>query len=165
MKSKDLQQLVLSKHESGDSIAKIFRDLNGAISYDTVIRWCNMIEKTGAIQLSAPPGPPGIIRTKQMIEKVKTRLKCKKKVSSRILAHELSISRTSLRRILRDDLQYHAYKMRVVPLLKDEHKTKRKRFSHWIRTYFKKETTMKILFSDEKMFDIDGVYNSQNDRI
>ena len=24
---------------------------------------------------------------------------------------------------------------------------------------------MKILFSDEKMFDIDGVYNLQNDRI
>ena len=24
---------------------------------------------------------------------------------------------------------------------------------------------MKILFSDEKMFDIDGIYNSQNDRI
>ena len=43
MKSKDLQQLVLSKHESGDTIAKIYRDLNGAISYDTVRRWCNMI--------------------------------------------------------------------------------------------------------------------------
>ncbi|CAF5213261.1 unnamed protein product, partial [Rotaria magnacalcarata] len=28
-----------------------------------------MIEKTGAIQLSAPPGPSRIIRTKQMIEK------------------------------------------------------------------------------------------------
>ena len=24
---------------------------------------------------------------------------------------------------------------------------------------------MKILFSDEKLFDIDGIYNSQNDRI
>ena len=24
---------------------------------------------------------------------------------------------------------------------------------------------MKILFSDEKMFDIDGIYNSQNDRV
>jgi hypothetical protein len=24
---------------------------------------------------------------------------------------------------------------------------------------------MKILFSDEKLFDIDGVYNSQNDRV
>ena len=165
MKSKDLQQLVLSKYESGDTIAKIYRDLNGAISYDTVRRWCNMIGKTGAIQLSAPPGPPRIIRTKQMIQKAKNRLKRKKKVSSRILAHELSISRTSVRRILKDDLQYHAYKVRVVPLLKDEHKAKRKRFSNWMRTYFKKETTMKILFSDEKMFDIDGVYNLQNDRI
>ena len=55
-----------------------------------------MIGKTGAIQLSAPPGPPRIIRTKQMIQKVKNRLKRKKKVSSRILAHELSISRTSV---------------------------------------------------------------------
>ena len=100
-----------------------------------------------------------------MIQKAKNRLKRKKKVSSRILAHELSISRISVRRILKDDLQYHAYKVRVVPLLKDEHKDKRKRFSNWMRTYFKKETTMKILFSDEKMFDIDGVYNLQNDCI
>ena len=30
---------------------------------------------------------------------------------------------------------------------------------------FRKENTMKILFSNEKMFDIDGIYNSQNDRI
>ena len=165
MKSKDLQQLGLSKYESGDTIPKIYRDLNGAISYDTVRRWCNMIGKTGAIQLSAPSGPPRIIRTKQMIQKAKNRLKRKKKVSSRILAHELRISRTSVRRILKDDLQYHAYKVRVVPLLKDEHKAKRKRFSNWMRTYFKKETTMKILFSDENMFDIDGVYNLQNDRI
>ena len=56
-------------------------------------------------------------------------------------------------------------KVRVVPLLKGEHKAKRKGFSNWIRTYFKKKTTMKILFSNEKMFDIDGVHNLQNDRI
>ena len=67
--------------------------------------------------------------------------------------------------MLTDSLPYHAYKVRVVPLLKGGHKAKRKGFSNWIRTYFKKETTMKILFSDEKMFDIDGVYNFQNDRI
>ena len=83
-----------------------------------------------------------------MIQKVKNRLKCKRKVSSRILAHELSILRTSVRRILKDGLQYHAYKVRVVSLLKDEHKAKRKRFPNWIRKYFKKETTMKILVSD-----------------
>ena len=28
-----------------------------------------------------------------------------------------------------------------------------------------KEDTLRILFSDEKMFDLDGMYNAQNDRI
>ena len=50
-------------------------------------------------------------------------------------------------------------------MLTDAHKEKRIRFANWIRNNFKKDDTMKILFSDEKMFDIDGVYNSQNDRI
>ena len=41
----------------------------------------------------------------------------------------------------------------------------RLKFAKWIRTNFRKENTMKILFSDEKLFDIDGIYDSQNDRI
>ena len=57
-------------------------------------------------------------------------------MSSRKLSRELSISRTSVQRVLRDDLGLQAYKMQVEPLL-----------------------------SEEKIFDIDGVYNSQNQRI
>ena len=53
----------------------------------------------------------------------------------------------------------------VEPALTEQHKEKRKRFANWIRTNFRKQETLKILFSDEKMFDIDGVYNTQNDRI
>ena len=34
-----------------------------------------------------------------------------------------------------------------------------------VRTNFRKEGTTKILFLDEKLFDIDWIYNSQNDRI
>lgn len=41
-------------------------------------------------------------------------------------------------------------------------KKKRVQFANWIRTNFRKEDTMKILFSGKKMFDNDGVYNSQN---
>ena len=40
-----------------------------------------------------------------------------------------------------------------------------KTFANWVRTNFRTEETMKILFSDEKFFDIDGVYDSQNDRM
>ena len=51
MKSKDLQKLVLSKYEE-QIPKKIFEDLNGAVSYPTVKRWCAMIQETGTIDLS-----------------------------------------------------------------------------------------------------------------
>ena len=47
----------------------------------------------------------------------------------------------------------------------DTEKVKRKKFANWLRTNFKKEGTFKILFSDEKIFDIDGVCNAQNNRM
>ena len=84
---------------------------------------------------------------------------------SRKLAVELNISRTSVRRILNNDLLLRPYRKIVEPLLTNEHKEKRKRFSNWVQTRFRKEDTMKILFSDGKLFDIDGIYNSQNNRI
>ena len=165
MKSKDLQKLVLSKYEKGKGPSEIFRHLNGALCLRTVKRWRKMIRETGSIELSTSPGRSGTIRTKEPIKKVKHRVNRKKKVTSRKLAVELNISRTSVRRILKNDLLLRPYKKIVEPLLTDEHKEKRKKFSNWVRTRFRKEDTMKILFSDEKLFDIDGIYNSQNDRI
>uniref|UniRef100_A0A914VAU0 Uncharacterized protein n=1 Tax=Plectus sambesii TaxID=2011161 RepID=A0A914VAU0_9BILA len=51
------------------------------------------------------------------------------------------------------------------PLLTDTHKDKRKKFSNWLHNNFRKEDTMRILFSDEKMFNIDEMYKAQNDRV
>ncbi len=62
------------------------------------------------------------------------------------LARELDISRTSVQRILSNDLRLQAYKIRNEPLVIDEHKEKRIKFANWIRTNFRKEDTMKILF-------------------
>ena len=165
MKSKDLQNLVLSKYEYGDDAMKIFHDLRGVISRKTIFNWCKMIRETGSISMTTSSGRPRTIRTKTMVQKIKSRLKRKKRVSSRKLAQELDISRTSVRRVLNDDLGLRPYKIRIVPHITDAQKSKRKKFANWIRTNFKKEDTLKILFSDEKMFDIDGVYNAQNDRV
>ena len=57
------------------------------------------------------------------------------------------------------------YKKVIEPCLSNDQKVKRKQFANWIRSNFRKEDTLQILFSDEKFFDIDGVYNSQNDRV
>ena len=66
---------------------------------------------------------------------------------------------------MKNDLELCSYKIASEPLLFDDQKIKRKAFAGWVRTNFRKEDTMRILFSDGKFFDIDGVYNSQNDRV
>ncbi|CAF1406339.1 unnamed protein product [Didymodactylos carnosus] len=76
-----------------------------------------MVHETGAIQPSYPPGRPRTVRTMASITKVKNRLKRRKVVSSRKLSAELDISRTSVRRILKNDLGCRAYKIIVEPLL------------------------------------------------
>lgn len=100
-----------------------------------------------------------------MIQKVRKRMKRKKRVSVRKLAGELDISNGSVVRILKQDLGYRSYKKRVEPALTDFEKSKRMKFANWLRHNFRKENTLRILFSDEKMFDLDGMYNAQNDRI
>ena len=63
-----------------------------------------MVQNDRSIELSTFPGRSRTIRTKESIKKVKHRLNRKKKVTSRKLAVELNISRTSVRRILKNDL-------------------------------------------------------------
>ncbi|CAM4828437.1 unnamed protein product [Rotaria magnacalcarata] len=58
MKSKDIQDIVLSKYRNGDTPTKIFRDLSGGVGLATVKRWCQMIRQYGSIKLSSPPGRP-----------------------------------------------------------------------------------------------------------
>jgi hypothetical protein len=71
MKSKDYQNLVLSKYEKGEGPAKIFRDLGGFIGLRTIQRWCKSISETGGIDLLVAAGRPRTIRTKAAIQKVK----------------------------------------------------------------------------------------------
>ena len=79
MKSKDFQKLVRSKYECGDRATKIFHDLCDAISRKTIYNWCKMIHETGSIEMTTSPGRLRTNRTTDMIQKVKTRLKRKKK--------------------------------------------------------------------------------------
>ena len=81
-------------------------------------------------------------------------------MSSRKLARALGISRNSVQRILKNDLKLQTHKMRSESMLTDEHKAKRLKFENWVRIHFRKEDTMKILFSNEKLFDIEKIDNS-----
>ena len=165
MKGEDLQKLGLSKYEKGEPSTKIFEDLNGFVSSRAIRRWCKMVRETGTINLFHSLGRPCIFRTKGMIQKVRKRMKRKKRVSVRKLTGELDISNGSVVRILKQDQRYRSYKKTVEPALTDFEKSKRIKFANWVRLNFRKEDTLRMLFSDEKVFDLDGMYNAQNDRI
>ena len=117
MKSKDVQKIVITKYEKSDGPAKIFRDLVRGPSLPTINRWCKMLRDKGSINRFYSPGRPRTARTKGAIQKVKNRLKQKKRLSCRKLANELHISRTSAHRILKNNLSPRAHEKRVEPLL------------------------------------------------
>ena len=150
---------------AGQTTKKILQDLNSAVSYRTVKRWCKVIRKIGAIDLSKSSACHRTVHTKAAIQKVKRKSKDGVRISCRKLALEMDMSFSSVYRILRKDLKIKPYKITVELLLKDEHKARQKKFVDWVGKKFRKEDTMRIFFSDEKMFDLDDIYNSENDGI
>ena len=97
MKSKDFQNLAVSKYQNGNGATKIFRDRNGFVCVRTIERWCKTVRDTSSSNLSSPPGRQKTIRTKGLTQKIKHRLELRKPVSSRKTARQFGISRTSIR--------------------------------------------------------------------
>ena len=162
MKNKGLQKIVLSKCQNSNTATEIY-DLNGGIGLRTIKRWCQMVCQSLSIGLSLPSGCPRFVTTKGYIPKVKYCLRRKTRVLARKLSMERSIFNRSVRQIMKDDLGLRRYKIVIELLLSNHQKIKRKQRANWVRTKFRKGNIMRILFSDEKFFDIDDVYNSHND--
>ena len=80
MKSVDLQNIVKSKHQSGDGVTKIFKDLSGELSLSTIKRWFKMINETGSIKLRNSPWLPTHCTHKRYDPKGKATIKLKKKI-------------------------------------------------------------------------------------
>ncbi|CAF3864333.1 unnamed protein product [Rotaria magnacalcarata] len=69
LESKDIQKVVKTKYKNSDGPPKSFRDLAGAVSLPTIKLWIKMINTTGSITLSSPPGCPRTVRTNAAIVK------------------------------------------------------------------------------------------------
>ena len=118
MKSKDLQKVELSRYHNGQTTTKIHRHLNGRIGLRTIKRWCQMIRQSRSIKLSSLPASLTFRNNEgQSIQKVKHRLRPKKRVSARKLSMDLRISERNVRRIMKNDLGLRSYTKVIEPLL------------------------------------------------
>ena len=104
MKSKDFQNLVLSKYQNDDGPTKIFRNLNGSVSLRTTDWWCKAVRDTGCIKSIKPIGSSENQSNKGTHSKDQTSTRATKACLITKTARQLGISRASVRRILRNDL-------------------------------------------------------------
>ena len=147
LKVKICKKLILSKYEKGEDSSKIFRHLNDALCLRMVKRWCKRLYRTVYI-----------VKLFIISFERRSRLKNKKSKEKSDQAIALNNSRTSVCWILKNDLLLRTSKKIVQPPLTDEKK-------RCTEAFLTREDAMKILFSDEKLFDLDVIYSSQNDCI
>ena len=74
MKSEDLHQVVVLRHQNDDNPRKVFPDLRGVIGLTTIKRWYKMIDEIGSTNLSVSSSRPRIDRTNANMKKVKQEL-------------------------------------------------------------------------------------------
>jgi len=166
MKGEELQRIVESKLREGKTPKEIVNDLGpDHISLRTVKYWSTMLKQKGHLRLQKPPGKPRTVRTAALTRTIKKKSKRKKPVSIRKLGRETTTPKSTVHRVLKEDLKVKAFKKRKVPKLTPEQKTKRVHFARWVLRTLLSNERKRVVFSDEKYFDLDGMYNAQNDRV
>jgi inhibitor of nuclear factor kappa-B kinase subunit alpha len=162
----DLRQIIVRAFQRGERKVDIVRRFKPDgisrqyISY-TIKRW----QETGSAADRPRCGRPRTARTPPLVHKVRERFRRNRRRSVRKLAKKLDTPRTTVRRIVRDDIGLKPYKRQKVHGLSTAQKDKRlvrcKRLLRWSGN----NRVNSIVFSDEKIFTVEEKLNKQNDRI
>jgi hypothetical protein len=82
------------------------------------------------------------------------------------LSAGLGLTKTSVHRILTDELKLYPYKIQVMQVLSDNDKVRRLRFAKWGAVFFEDHPLVlkRLWFTDEAHVDLTGYVNKQNMR-
>lgn len=128
------------------------------------------IDETGTVDRKPGSGRPRSVRTEEFIPPVNQRTisdpeRPHTHASQRQIAQELGISKTSVHRIINQDLRLQAFKRIRGQKLSDPDREKRVVRSRKMLRSLTVVRLEKTFFSDEKIFTVDTPLNSQNDRV
>ena len=71
-------------------------------------------------------------------------------------------NRSTIERILKEDLKKKCYRRKSVQSLKDHQQLLRKQCCSWIRKKFRREDLLRMMFTDENFFTRNGYLNLKN---
>lgn len=157
---------VIALHKVGKSASEIFTTLKKLkISRMFVYRTIKRFTETGTIEDRPRQGRPRTVRSRKVVQAVAARIRRNPVRRQSVMAREMNISKMSMSRILRSDLGVRAYRRStghfLTPQLKRQRELKCKR----LLQRYADNGHRRILFTDEKIFNIEESYNRQNDRV
>ena len=86
-------------------------------------------------------------------------------MSPREIAQSTGLSRSTVRRIVKEDLDLQNFRRQKVQLLSDSNREQRRERAQLLLERFPPHTVRRIWFTDEKCFTVRNPINSQNDRL
>lgn len=130
-----------------------------------VYRCVKWYKETGLTVKPETRGRPTTATTPAIVQRVRCRIQRNPRQSARKLAKSLKISDRSIRRILTKKLKKKPLKIRKVHDLDERKKKVRLQRSRLLKKRLAASKDTEIVFSDEKLFTVEQVLNSQNDRV
>ena len=135
------------------------------VCWKTVFNAWKQFQETGTTSGKPIPGRPRSICTKSVVSAVKKKMKRNPQRSVRKVAKEANISRSSMQRIVKNDLQLCPYKKQSRQLISEPSKQKRLHRGKLIFQEMERATGKVFIWSDEKMFMVEAETNEQNVRV
>ena len=157
---------IVALFECGKTAKQIHQLLKPlSINERFVFRALQRYQETDDVEDRPRDGRPRSVRSQNVVNAVRERVRRNPLRKQKRLAMEMNISRRSMSRILREDLQLGAYRRCVSHLLTPKLKEIRLERCKKLLKRFKNNGHRRILFSDEKIFTIEEKFNRQNDRV
>jgi transposase len=154
---------VIALHRSGKQPSEISKTL--AIHRSTVHRTISRYVEIGTVCDRPRIGRPPSSNTSAVRHKIKARLQRNSQLSLRKVAKEIHINRETVRHIVKNVFMLNPYKLQRVHLLTEKMKLVRLQRASALLELAASRPWERIVFSDEKLFNVEQAVNSQNDRI
>lgn len=159
-------------YECNKSYISTLRQIRATFGYDffiqrrTIQKMVRQFEETGSVVTKRPVLYHRGVRNEENIDRVRDSIVEDAMTSVRRRSQELNISRSTLGRILKNDLSLKPFKIRRTQELKLVDHQSRKQFAEQMILQQSNERDFfnRILFSDEAHFELQGYVNSQNFR-
>ena len=163
MSPKCVRDQIVALKTAGFSNQEVMKKLN--VCRKTVFNVMKRFNETGSTSSKPIPGRKRSVRTKRITEIVKKRMKRNPRRSMKKIAKDLKIPETTMRRVVKEDLGLKASKMQRRHLISAASKQKRLDREKKMLEEIQNAADKVIIWSDEKMFTVQSVVNSQNDRV